>query len=378
MENIEKIEQLLNEVNTIAKSYERVAEATGENFNIFSILRMESDEVATHSRFIAELLNPKGRHGQKDLFLIKFINYFNNRFNKDENNKHQKLELETSTVEIKIEVGIGTVKEDKGGRLDILIKDKKQNIIMIENKIYAYEQADQLLRYSNYGKEGNFKNSSLIYLTLEGDDSNDPSSKEVDYLRYSYKDDIINWLEDCKKESASIPILRESITQYINLIKKLTNQNLNKKMNQSIINKIVKGGHLESYKILYDLKDDLVKSTISEIVLRIKESLKNDFNIIKFQTENIKNGKGRLFSFQDDILKEHQLSVIFEFKDNHNELRIGFIQESEKKLNDLKELSVFEEYKTWWLTDLGVICKDYDKFYSVLKEEIDKKLRLLN
>lgn len=62
MEKQNEVGQLLNEVQTISESYERVAGATGENFNIFSILQMESDEVATHSRFIAELLNRKGQH----------------------------------------------------------------------------------------------------------------------------------------------------------------------------------------------------------------------------------------------------------------------------------------------------------------------------
>jgi hypothetical protein len=37
---------------------------------------MESDEVKTHSRFLAELLNPKGSHGQKDVFLKKFVERF--------------------------------------------------------------------------------------------------------------------------------------------------------------------------------------------------------------------------------------------------------------------------------------------------------------
>ena len=46
MENQHEIGQILNEVQTISDSYERVAEVTGENFNIFSILQMESDEVA--------------------------------------------------------------------------------------------------------------------------------------------------------------------------------------------------------------------------------------------------------------------------------------------------------------------------------------------
>src|SRR5690606_1578346 len=70
------INQFLNEIKTIADSYKRMAEATGENFNIFSLLQVETDEVRTHSRFIAELLNPNGTHNQGDVFLKKFLQSF--------------------------------------------------------------------------------------------------------------------------------------------------------------------------------------------------------------------------------------------------------------------------------------------------------------
>jgi hypothetical protein len=38
MEKLNTINQLLNEIQTISESYKRVAEATGENFNIFSVI----------------------------------------------------------------------------------------------------------------------------------------------------------------------------------------------------------------------------------------------------------------------------------------------------------------------------------------------------
>ena len=69
----ENIKSLLSQVKTIAKSYEKLNVANGGNFNIFSVLRIESDEVATHSRFIAELINPQGTHGFKNQFLDVFI-----------------------------------------------------------------------------------------------------------------------------------------------------------------------------------------------------------------------------------------------------------------------------------------------------------------
>ena len=56
------IDQLLGSVTEIRKDHEQHANANGENFNIFSILKMRRKEVETHSRFIYELLNPNGSH----------------------------------------------------------------------------------------------------------------------------------------------------------------------------------------------------------------------------------------------------------------------------------------------------------------------------
>ena len=43
-----EVQMLLEQVFTIRKAYELVAKNTGEKFNLFSILGMESLEVKTH------------------------------------------------------------------------------------------------------------------------------------------------------------------------------------------------------------------------------------------------------------------------------------------------------------------------------------------
>ncbi len=45
----------------------------GADCNVFQLLRMEGSEDDLHSRFIAELLNPRGSHGQGDSFLRFFL-----------------------------------------------------------------------------------------------------------------------------------------------------------------------------------------------------------------------------------------------------------------------------------------------------------------
>src|ERR1019366_6297395 len=43
-------------------------------FNVFQVLRIERRETKLHSRFLADLLNPRGYHCQEDYFLILFLN----------------------------------------------------------------------------------------------------------------------------------------------------------------------------------------------------------------------------------------------------------------------------------------------------------------
>lgn len=218
---------LLDQVSAITTRYKKIAELTGENFNVFRILKLESSEVRMHSAFIAELLNPNGSHGQKDIFLKLFADKFCYKNNT----------IDTASCRVKIEDYIGLINEDKteGGRIDIIVRDKNDNHIIIENKIYAIDQKQQLTRYFNYSQ-----NADIIYLTLDGkppsDDSKGLMEEGVNFKRYSYKHDLLNWLELCRKEVSVYPIVREAITHYINLVKHLTHQTLNKNMQEELSN----------------------------------------------------------------------------------------------------------------------------------------------
>ena len=382
MENINQIEQLLNEVQTISGSYERVAEATGENFNLFSILQMESDEVGTHSRFIAELLNPQGRHGQKDVFLKKFLENFEIE------------ESKTQDAKVFVEYHIGQITKDfeSGGRIDILVRNIDP-VIMIENKIYAREQHKQLNRYHKA-----FPTGVLFYLTLYGEMSNDKSLKENIYKTISYETDIINWLEECRKESANIPILRESISQYINLIKKLTNQSLNTKMSQEIINRVLRDeDSVQSYIDLYEVRRGLVISLFDMIIPKIKVKLEKQ-GFIKIKTmvaAKTKNDyKGILISFQNEVLEKNNLSIKLNFEGrSYADLILGFHNENNIKKEDQELYKLFlnqfsnrskksinypayilydDEYKNWGVKTLGKIHFHFDDFYNDL---YDNKLK---
>lgn len=211
------LQNLLSEVTkfyTESKSEENERWERGESFNIFNTIGLWSEEVRLHSALIGELLNPNGSHGASSLFLKAFLDVMGI----DEGY----LDYGSCSPNI-LERVIGAVTETDGGRIDIIIEDGKRAII-IENKIYAPDQKNQLLRYHNYGKKKFPKGYELLYLTLDGHDPSDGSlgGKEFDYKSISYETEIVEWLEKCLKVAPDGLPVSSVIRQYIDLIKQLT------------------------------------------------------------------------------------------------------------------------------------------------------------
>ncbi len=227
------IQNLLQQVQIINDKYKEIAKITGENFNIFSVLNIEAAEVY-HSKILGMLLDPKGSHEQGSVFLKRFIEIFDFIDYDDKS---------TDEARVYVEEYIGLISEDynKGGRIDIVIKLGASKPIVIENKIYAADQYKQLWRYNQ-----KYPDSHIIYLTLDGKEPSKESLGELKkerIIRISYKDQILKWLTECQKISTNFPLLRETLTQYINLIKILTRQTINTKMNKEIVDVIIANGN---------------------------------------------------------------------------------------------------------------------------------------
>ena len=77
MKDIYPLQSLLQQVSAINRKYEDITAVTGERFNLFSIMGMETSEDWTHSSIITDLLNSNGSHGQSNKFSKIFIDYIN-------------------------------------------------------------------------------------------------------------------------------------------------------------------------------------------------------------------------------------------------------------------------------------------------------------
>ena len=229
--DIQRFFQEVASICALEQAQQEERNRKGENFNLFSILSIERYELK-HSALIANLLDPKGSHGCGDAFLRAFFEIAL---------KGTAYPFESSTpLDSRTEHYTGPIAGDTGGRIDILVKSSHYGLI-IENKIYAGDQDKQLTRYDNYGKKTfGADRYLLVYLTLFGSEASKESTatksaEEVGYLRLSYAEDILRWLEQCARLAYDKPLVRESLNQYIRTIKQLTYQDMNEENIQQII-----------------------------------------------------------------------------------------------------------------------------------------------
>lgn len=266
--NNDNLKVFLENLSLIHKKYE-ILNSINDGFNIFSILRNESDEVNLHSRFISELFKNK-KYGK--VFIKLFLEEIDIQMD----------QMENLEIEIKLEHQF-----DSSSRIDILIEIKSstsKKAIIIENKIYAEDQQEQLQRYFDGVKNKGYKKEEIeiLYLTLNGDTPSKESLgtllKEKDVKNISYKENIINWIEKCCKEVAVIPVIRETLIQYKQLLLKLTNK--------------------ESGEYMEELKELLLKNnqylkvayTIPDILSEIKKELQFKFwSLLENEMKRLEN-----------------------------------------------------------------------------------------
>lgn len=231
--DIQRFFQEVASICALEQAQQEERNRKGENYNLFSILSIERYELK-HSALIANLLDPEGSHGCGDAFLRAFFEIAL---------KERTYLFEDCTLPHSYtEYYTGPIAGDTGGRIDILVESKSSHYgLIIENKIYAGDQDKQLTRYDNYGKKTfGADGYLLVYLTLYGYDASKESTatksaEEVGYLRLSYAEDILRWLEQCVRLADNKPLVRESLNQYIRTIKQLTYQDMNQENIQTII-----------------------------------------------------------------------------------------------------------------------------------------------
>jgi hypothetical protein len=212
-------------------------------FNLFSVLRSQSDEVFLHSRFLAFLLNPRGSHGCGSTLLQTFL---------------ETMEIEdfdSTTARVQAEY------KD----IDIFVSNAVGQAIILENKIYASDAHEQLVRYERLVKGEGYQRVINLYLTLTGSEPAEHSKGNLQVEQISYQTDIVDWLERCVPLVAREAGLREAIFQYIELLKRLTSTDQGGAYMDALKRKLLDGDNLllvsdinQAYtEVMVDLQEDL-------------------------------------------------------------------------------------------------------------------------
>ncbi|MDQ7737845.1 PD-(D/E)XK nuclease family protein [Prevotella corporis] len=280
----------------------------GKCFNVFSALNMCSDEVRLHSRLLATLLNPKANHGLENEFLKSFLIALG-----------LPEDYITYCKEQIVERPIGEVTETTGGRIDIILEDRGHAVI-IENKIYAGDQPNQLLRYHNYGVKTFGKNNfKLVYLTLYG---SDPSASSLggahfNFIKLSYAQDILKLLEKLVKTQPQKPV-HSTVEDYITIIKQLTHQDMDTKYQQSIIEEAIKSDNIDVTSELLLLQKQIGDKLRSDYIIKPLKGLgfneRQDDNGALWKSLNSKRNLFIVIKTDEAYWKEAWIAVASEDK----------------------------------------------------------------
>lgn len=359
---------ILNQVRIVSRKIKEQRKEKferGENYNIFNDLGFMSDEVHLHSMFLANLLNPKGSHGQRGKFLEAFLKMLQKSFSAI---SADNLELDITNASVEVEKYIGRQTDSEGGRIDIYLTDGKHSII-IENKIYAVDQHHQMLRYWNYGMsqkgDDTEKSFVLIYLTLDGSspskDSLGEDLKENDIVCLSYKNDIRGWLDRCVELASRTPLVRETINQYISTIDILTNNVMED--NKELLDILCKEENLDAIYDIANNKNIVVNRIINEVFIPKLRDLAESKGLTMGDncTENWMEVSWAGASFYNPKWK--YLKLVFEFERRGlGSLIFGFHTKDEDgvKREDVKDWEkVQKNYSTKDVNNLCWIWKDF-------------------
>lgn len=336
------IDSLLKEISVLHKQAEVVRskkESEGGYFNVFNTLGLKTEEVRLHSAFIAELLNPNGSHGLSDTFLKLFMEELNMPDNYINTKK-------VSSEKIK-ERYIGRVTKTEGGKIDIVVEDGNHALI-IENKIYAEDQKNQLIRYYNYGKKSFPNGFKLLYLTLDGNEASEWSVglTQLDYNPISYDKEVISWLDKCIEASSQKVLVNSAIRQYLELIKQITVRDMDAKYREKLIKKLMQPENAIIASEIMSLEHDWFNQILEEYVWNPLKDFATKKGM-KFEKYIPSNDPGGAYIYKKEW-KYYGLYIWTLNKRNWNSMMVGIsfhgkpgrqkiIQKNYKKMDCLKE-----------------------------------------
>lgn len=334
MENIYKA--FFTTIHTKIKATNEVRNQFGKllspDFNIFDFWYIDENKT---SQILAHFLNPKATHHQGDTFLKLFINYFSLDF--------EYCDADEITVECEHIT-------HNNRRIDIVVrKNKFENIIGIENKIYTWtkDQDNQVKDYLSHLSNVTKNNYCLLYLSPNDKTISDLSLSKDEIEKYTNLNrlKIINYEEDIIHLIHSFALLCESERVRFFLLE------FEKKLKELFIGE----NYMDESKMITDyiLENDTNLETSLKVAIslqQVKSQLKEEFEIQLDEIAKELNIKIIDRAFYPSNWKKH--SIYFNYEASG--IIYGIVKEATveaKKVYFPEIQEVFDEkFKTsnWW------------------------------
>ena len=275
--NINQVVDSLISINQVIENFRLQREKTelydSNRFNPFQFMR--TDEMGL-SKILAFLLDPKGAHGQGDLFLNSFLKYIG-KYNF----------LAYDNIQVCVEKATS-----ENRRHDIFIEGflnhRRHWIVSIENKLrFATDQEEQLKDYRDDLEGYREVEYCLIYLPVfkEPPSENSILKNEWEALISAKKaillsaKDLLDWLDNTL-------IIAPAVKQFSQDFKKFLSEELmgNTEINDDLVNYLMKNENndaLYSALSVIDSKEQLYENLIERLVEQLQERFAHDYKKLK-------------------------------------------------------------------------------------------------
>ena len=334
------------------------------NFNFFEAISDTYKKENLHSDLMKQILDPTTKEIGNISYLKSFLKIIG--VNDFDDLRNVKIERECN-------------------RIDILISNNK-NAIIIENKINnAPDQDKQLERYYNIVSQDKKTVIKIVYITLSSEDNCEPSnlkgygdSEIIEKLlihlpavsKDTKKKSLINWLDECIKKTPENNIGKIFLEQYKQLLAYLGGNVLMLENKENCIKKIFE--NKENCELVKDLIDIWKNKAVHLCSAIAKDLVSEGYENFSGYTEE---GSYRIYAqeFNKDVNKY--------FCSSNGKIEIGFYIPTRKKFTatDLEYIENYykiEEY-VWEFTDKWIFVlidideELYTNIYDIIKEFFD-------
>ncbi len=196
--------------------------------------------------------------------------------------------------------------------------------------------------------------------------------------------EIINWIEQCIEKTANKPIIRETLNQYLNLVKTITNQSTNNNMSEEIKD-LIKRDFKSASEIAknYEIAKNDICNNVRNTVKSILESEIGSKYFITYANSQVSDKNSKIFLELKEFPKLGVFFGIEPFSGNGNkgsELFTGILDINQNNKH------FFQEYSSkgsWWFEkitftpfdDCKIDFSDID-FLSLLANNEKKQIEL--